>query len=49
MVGKIIALVGVAVALYYVFKSPKNTATLISKVGSVFTGGVASLQGRNAA
>ena len=49
MVGKIVTLVAIAVALFYVFKNPKGTATLISNVGTVFSGGVSALQGRNTA
>lgn len=45
MVGKIIGLVLAAVALFYIFKKPSQTAKLLQSVGTVGVDGVTALQG----
>lgn len=46
MFGKVVGLVTVAVLAFYAFKNPKQTGSLLSNIGGIFTKGVAALQGR---
>lgn len=45
----VIALVALAVVLYYLFKNPKQTAALLGKAFSGFSSGVSALMGAGVA
>lgn len=45
-ISKIISLTAILVGLYLIVKNASSTKTVISSLGSVYTSGVKTLQGR---